>query len=86
MVAHKTALHWYERLAGHGVILAFTGKKMFYFTKNQGCLRKFKNQPWHLLSPTAVNFRPHCRNLSHETVPLMIQLQNVPAQSRNGIK
>ncbi len=29
-----------------------------------------KNQPRHLLRQTSVNFRRHCRNLSHETVPL----------------
>jgi hypothetical protein len=45
LVTHKSALHWYERLAGSsatkinritaaiGVILAFTGKKMFYFNQ-----------------------------------------------------
>jgi hypothetical protein len=45
LVTHKTGLHWNERLAGSsgykinritaaiGVILAFFGRKMFYFNK-----------------------------------------------------
>ncbi len=35
-----------------------------------GSSEKFKNQPRPLLRPRSVNFRQHCRNLSHETVPL----------------
>ncbi len=36
--------------------------------KNRGASEKFKNQPRHYLRPTSVNYRQHCRNLSHETV------------------
>jgi hypothetical protein len=38
--------------------------------KIRAASEKFKNQPQRLLRPTSVNLRQHCRNLSHETVPL----------------
>jgi hypothetical protein len=59
LVAHKTALLWYERLGGSqssykinritaaiGVILAFSGKEDVLFQlKITGASEKFKNQP-----------------------------------------
>jgi hypothetical protein len=42
--------------------------------KIRGAYEKLKNQPWHLLRPTFVNFCQHCRNLYHETVPLVPRL------------
>ncbi len=82
LVIHKTALQWYERLAGSSVtkligqqqlsawFLHLPERRCFISTKNQRFLRKIQNQPRHLLRPTSVNFRQHCQNLSHETVPL----------------
>jgi hypothetical protein len=49
--------------------------------KIRGASEKFKNQPRPLLWPTSVNFRQHCRNLSHETVPLTYVL-NAPSQNQ----
>jgi hypothetical protein len=38
--------------------------------KIRGASEILNNQLRHLLRPTSVNFRQHCRNLSHKTVPL----------------
>jgi hypothetical protein len=45
---------------------------MFISTKNHRCLRKIqKPAAAVILRQTSVNFRQHCRNLSHKTVPLI---------------
>jgi hypothetical protein len=46
--------------------------------KIRGVYGKFKNQPRPLLRPRSVNFRQHCWNLSHETVPLNIIVTKIP--------
>jgi hypothetical protein len=45
--------------------------------KIRGASEKFKDQPRHLLMPISVNFCQYCRNLSHETVPLIIFIRSM---------
>ena len=82
LVTHKTALHWYERLArssGTKIIgnssyrrdfSIYRREDVLFQLKIRGASEKFKNQPRPLLRPTSVNFWQYCRNLSHATVPL----------------
>jgi hypothetical protein len=50
----------------------YRNEAVLFQPKIRGHSEKIKNQPRHILRPTSVNFRQHCRNLTHETVPLML--------------
>ncbi len=69
--------------AAIGVILAFTGKKMFYFNKKSEVPQNSKKQLRPLLMPRSFNFRQHYRNLSRKTVPLSSGWANLDQASKD---
>jgi hypothetical protein len=84
LVAHETALHWYECLPGvqiqnkldyisyrrdNGIFLK---KDVLFQLKIRCASEKFEKPAAAIIKPTSVIFPQQCRNLSHQTVPLSI--------------